>query len=111
MNMRYHEIIEKIETIGGIKVLIDPSVDVLSTFIEKSEYGELRGIYDGKSFYFWDASHLIHDKMAPQLGLDWYTRLELQDDSSGSFTTKLIDDNIPNIWHHPYFIKLKQLEA
>lgn len=109
--MRYYELFEKIETVGGIKVLIDPSVDVLNNFIKKSEYKELRGIYDGKSFYFWDASHLIHDKMAPQLGLSRYTRLELQGDLSGSFTTRTIDDNIPDIQNHPYFMKLKQLEA
>lgn len=103
--MRYREIInERILNINGIKVIMNPTHSILINFLNKTKYHEIRGLYDGEDFFFWDAEKLIHDAMAPNLGIDWYTRLEAN--TINGFDIDVIDDNIPEVWDNLYFQKL-----
>lgn len=119
--MRYQELFvenlnEKVEMIGDSKVLINPSVDVLRRFIFGSAYGTVRGLFDGKKFYFWDADNLIHDHMAKELGLRFYSRLDLWRNKDGSFNIDSIggivfdsmERMIPEVKDHPYYLKLRR---
>lgn len=103
--MRYREIInEKVMIINGIKVLMNPNYTNLINFLNKTKYNDIRGLYDGEDFFFWDAEKLIHDAMAPNLGIISYTRLEAT--NIKGFDIDVIDDNIPEIWDNLYFQKL-----
>jgi len=85
--MRIYEIINeyKIEKITNSSeefiVMVDPDYKQLKRFAERSEYQELRGIYeyDSGSFYWWDANKLIHNAAVKELGLEpmFSSRLEL----------------------------------
>lgn len=88
--------------INDIKVLMNPAILVLINFIKKTKFQEIRGLYDEEDFFFWDAERLIHDAMAPRLGIIRYTRIELR-----IFKDKLdidiLDNIIPEIEDNLYF--------
>ncbi len=104
--MRYREIIsERVLKVNGINVLMNPSYDILINFLNQIKYHEIRGLYDGEDFFFWDAEKLIHDAMAPNLGIINYTRIEARI-YSGGFDIDVLDDNISEIWDNLYFQRL-----
>jgi len=108
---------EKVEMIDGIKVLINPGIEILRKFIIHSIHGSVRGLFDGKQFYFWDANQIIHDHMAPKLGLEYYFRLDLWRNKDGSFNIDSLggiifngmERMVPEVKQHPYYLKLRGL--
>lgn len=98
---------EKVEMVYGVKVLVNPRVEVLRKFILESEYGTVRGLFDGRDFYFWIEDY-IHDQMAPKLGLDHYTRLDLwRNKNQGTFNIEPLDNLVP-VEENPYYLKLRR---
>lgn len=98
---------EKVEMVYGVKVLVNPRVEVLRKFILGSTHGTVRGLFDGKDFYFWIEDY-IHDQMAPKLGLDLYTRLDLwRNKDQGTFNIEPLDDMVP-VEENPYYLKLRR---
>lgn len=58
---------------GDIKILENPTRDMVKNLSEKSRYGEVRGLVDpdtGKQ-YWWDAGSLTHKDVADYFGFNW----------------------------------------
>lgn len=54
-----------------VVVAINPTKDEISSMLNKSRNGIIRGYYDDGNFYFWDAFFAIHGTAAKELGLEY----------------------------------------
>ena len=58
-------------------VMINPPPAALRNMFEKALYNEVRGLFDGKKFYFWAAHNGIHKEIAELLGVEYQERFRL----------------------------------
>ena len=98
---KVNESIEKVERHDGtdIPVLVNPNYRALRNFFNKSQYKELRGLYNGNDFFFWDAELLIHGPMAQSLGIKYDDQVRL--DVKHRADDEIIIDH-SDIYHDEY---------
>ena len=62
-----------IHKMGDIKILEEPTREMVKNLADKSRYGEVRGLVDPATNkqYWWDAGSLNHNDVADWFGMKW----------------------------------------
>jgi hypothetical protein len=72
--MRINELLPETITLqNGARVIKNPTINGLISFLMRSQDKSLRGLVDGSDIYWWDAAAAIHGDVAKELANQEYT--------------------------------------
>lgn len=88
-----------------IKVAVNPNWQVLQTLLARSNYDDLRALFSGGKFYFWDADIRIHAAMAKIMGIPYDPNMRMGLSYRNSGQTIVLDHGeeiLGFLKQHPY---------